>query len=134
MRRCRVCFVYYYSIYPHDGTWENAAVYREALQFNTPPTGIFTDKWSHGLFREFPHASSNLPNEMSFFTVEPDCFVVTATKQAEDNSGMIIRVCNLGTKEQTGTIIFSKSPTKIWRTNLAERELEEIAGQPVRGC
>jgi alpha-mannosidase len=126
-------FVYNYSIFPHGGTWEDAEVYREALQFNTPPTGIFTDRWSHSLFKEFPHASSNLPNEMSFFTVEPDCFVVTATKQAEDNSGMIIRVCNLGTKEQTGTIIFSKSPTKVWRTNLAEREQEELVGQPVQG-
>ena len=63
---------------------------------------------------------------MSFFTIEPNCFVLTATKMAENGSGLIIRVCNLGTKERSGAIALAEKPEKVWRVNLGEKELGEL--------
>lgn len=119
-------YAFHYSIYPHEGSWEKAQVYREALKRNATPLTFVTNKWSHGIWAEFPHSLNDLPEQMSFFTVEPDCFVVTATKVAEDGSGMIIRVCNLGTRGRKGLITLATRPGEVWRVNLAEREIEQL--------
>jgi alpha-mannosidase len=119
-------YTFYYSIYPHDGDWERAEVYREAIECNTSPSAFLTNSWSQRMWAEFPHNRDDLPNEASFFTVEPDCFVVTATKGAEDSKGLIIRACNLGTRERSGSITLAAKPEKVWRVNLAEKELKRL--------
>jgi mannosylglycerate hydrolase len=119
-------YTFNYSIYPHDGTWESAAAFRQGLEANTPPSAFLTNRFSHGLWREFPHRRENMPNEMGLLTVDPDYFVLTAMKRAEDETGLVVRICNLGTKKRTGRIRCAWKPRKVWKVNLGERVLAEI--------
>ena len=52
--------------------------------------------------RSFPTGENDAGIEGSLFRVEPECFVVTAVKNAEDGDGIVIRACNLGTAKRKG--------------------------------
>jgi mannosylglycerate hydrolase len=76
---------FHYAFYPHGGDWNEADVYGAAEQFNAP-------------LRPFQHtrpAEGALPSRTSYFSLNAP-LRLSAVKQAEDGSGLIIRVFNPG--------------------------------------
>jgi alpha-mannosidase len=71
----------YYALYPHQGDWKEAAVYRKGQEFNYP---LYTNL--------APNHSGMLPKEFSFFQVSPENVILYAVKKAEDNAGIILRI------------------------------------------
>lgn len=104
-----------YSIYPHEGTWEDAKSWQVAHSFNAPLEVI-----------ESSLHSGKLPNSFSLFTINPEELVVSAVKKAEKDDAMIIRLYNVSGKQVLGKLISFKSLKGIQKVNMLEEALEEI--------
>ena len=68
-----------YGLYPHDGSWENAATVRRAKMMNCQPTALF----------ETYHEGS-LKQTGSLLEVNQENIVVEVLKKADDSSGDVI--------------------------------------------
>lgn len=70
-----------YSLYPHSGGWQSADTVAQAYLFNNPLQAVIKEN-EGGL----------LPESFSMFSVDMDNVVIEAAKQAEDGSGIIVRL------------------------------------------
>jgi alpha-mannosidase len=75
---------YQFSIFAHQGNWRNG--YKNAYEVTHPLLPVITSKHS---------SSGNLPLEASFLSVTPDNVVITTMKKCEDDSGVVIRACEM---------------------------------------
>jgi mannosylglycerate hydrolase len=105
-----------YSVYTHEKTWEDAKAWQIAHSFNAPFEVVETSI----------HAGK-LPNTFSLFTIKPDELVVSAVKKAEKDDALIIRLYNISDKQVTGNLTAFTSLKGVWKVNLLEETLEEIA-------
>jgi len=92
------------ALYTYQGTWEEARVWEAAHAFCAPPVGI----------RPVELGKGNLPEEASFFSVEPAGLVLSAVKVAEEGDGIIVRLYN-----PTGHTL-SGSIRTLWKVGQAE--------------
>ncbi|MCX6998023.1 MAG: glycosyl hydrolase-related protein [Kiritimatiellaeota bacterium] len=106
-----------YSIYPHSGDWEQGGVYAEAEKLNRPPS----------VYQVTPHKLGRLPQQHSFWSVEPANLIVSAFKKAEDRESCILRVFNPTGKTVKGTIRFAEGVKKAWLTDMNETRRKAIA-------
>jgi len=104
-----------YSVYPHEGTWEEAKSWQVAHGFNAPLDVVET-----GLH------SGKLPNSFSLFTTEPNELVVSAVKKAEKDDALIIRLFNVSEREFEGNIRAFKEIKDACKVNMLEETLEEL--------
>jgi alpha-mannosidase len=123
-----------YSIIPHHGGWRTAGQdgslpYRQAYAFNAPMRAVAT-----------AIHSGTLPDVTAFVHVEPETFIISAVKAAEDGGGWIVRGTNIG----DDTIIVTLKPwarfARAARVNLAEQGQADLSPSadggvtfPVRG-
>ncbi len=70
-----------YSLYPHPGSWEEAATVRQAAELNRPPVALIATGRPAG----------QLPLSDTYLAAEPDNIIVTALKQAEEGDDLILR-------------------------------------------
>jgi alpha-mannosidase len=78
-----------YAVYPHEGSWEDGGVVREADMFNNKPIVIETD--CH---------EGDLPATHSFFSLSGDTEQVRLTSLVRGkNCSILVRLCNYGTKK-----------------------------------
>jgi alpha-mannosidase len=77
-----------YTIYPHDGSWEEAGTVKKALELNARPISII----------ETYHKGS-LPQKDSFISIDKTNVVLSAMKKAEDNEDIILRLYETCRKE-----------------------------------
>lgn len=108
---------YDYSIYPHNGNWENANAYENAINFNVPVK----------MFQISSNHQGSLPLEMSFFSIEPSNLVLSALKKAEDRNSIILRLfnptdCSIEGQVKTHAII-----NEAYLTNLNEERTDSIS-------
>jgi alpha-mannosidase/mannosylglycerate hydrolase len=90
--QCLGDHTFHLAVLEHEGDWEQAKVWQQAHQFNTPLRAMQTTV--------APGESRDLPPTHSFVRVEPDALVVTAIKRAEDDANtLILRFFNI--TEQT---------------------------------
>lgn len=82
-----------YTLLPHDGNWEQAGTVQRAAELNQRPTMVIET-----------YHDGDLPQQLSFLSVDHGNVVVSAVKQAEDNDDMIIR-CYETTKTATDCVI-----------------------------
>jgi alpha-mannosidase len=61
------------------------------------------------------------------FTIKPDELVVSAVKKAEKDDALIIRLYNISDKQVMGNLAAFTSLKGVWKVNLLEETLEEIA-------
>ncbi len=105
-----------YSVIPHLGGWRTvaqaatrSAPYRQAYAFNAPMRAVATAI----------HAGT-LPSVMAFMSAEPETFIISAVKTAEDGNGWIVR----GTNSENEIINVTLKPwtrfVRAARVNLAE--------------
>jgi len=69
---------YAYSIYPYQGTWEDAQVHRQGSLFSQSLLALQFD-------------TSPQRQEYTTLTVEPHSIIITALKKAEDDNALILR-------------------------------------------
>lgn len=76
---------FHYALVPHVGSWKSASIVQKAEQLNQPP---------YAMLATF-HPDGKLPQQTSFITVNTDSVLVTAIKNAEDGSGVILRAVEM---------------------------------------
>jgi len=113
--QCLGKHTFHHAIAPHEGTWQDGLIHREAHQHNVPCRVVQTD--SH---------QGNLPRELSFVSVYPDSFIISAIKKAEIEDALIVRVYNASDKTTTGEVRVSQKIKGAVLTNLNEEPLETI--------
>jgi alpha-mannosidase len=113
--QCLGKHTFHYAVAPHDGTWQDRIIHREAHQHNVPCRVVQTT--SH---------QGDLPQELSFASAYPASLIISAIKRAESEDALIVRVYNASDEETTGELrVFQKIVSAIL-TNLHEKQLEEI--------
>jgi mannosylglycerate hydrolase len=113
--QCLGKHTFHYAIAPHQGTWQDALIYREAHQHNVLCRVVQTE--SH---------SGELPKTLGFVSVSPASFIVSAIKKAETEDALIVRVYNASDQETTGEIRVFQQIKSAALTNLNEEPLETI--------
>lgn len=107
---------YEYSIYPHEGDWQEAGVYSEAESLNVPIKLIQTSR----------NESGDLPLEKSFFSIDNEGLVFSTFKKAEDSDGFILRVFNPSEKTIEGRINICNPIKEAYLVSLNEERLEAL--------
>jgi len=86
--QCLGTHTFEYSIYPHAGNWEQAAVWKQAHQHNVPLVAVQTGVHD-----------GDLGAEHRFIQTSHAEMVVSAVKKAEDSDMLVVRVYNTTTKD-----------------------------------
>lgn len=80
-------------VVPHRGSWQESGILRIAEAFSAPPLAIY--QGIHG---------GTLPKSGSFLSVDSPNVIVTAVKQAESGSDLIVRCVELAGRDGTATL------------------------------
>ncbi|HEX2949662.1 MAG TPA: glycoside hydrolase family 38 C-terminal domain-containing protein, partial [Armatimonadota bacterium] len=108
-----------YAIALHQGDWKQAGLLAEAAKLYTPVRAAMTGR-----------GKGNLPFEASLFAIDTANIHITCVKQAEDGSGLIIRLFNGDTAAQNASLIFGSQIRNAHACTLNEDTLGEL---PVNG-
>ncbi len=108
-------YVFRYSIYPHDGNWQEAASYKHAYEFNNGLNAI-----------QLPD-DKKFPLKRSFVEIEPDNVILSVLKMAEDGTGVILRFYETKGVETDAKITLFKELKAVKVVNMLEEEDEEVA-------
>lgn len=111
--QCHGTYTFQYALVPHRGGWQQA--FTQAHAFNAPLRAVAT-----------PAHEGALPAAASFVEVEPASMVLSAVKKAEDGKGLIVRVWHADDEAGEAAIRLFKTPSRVMRCNLAERDVEDL--------
>ncbi len=107
-----------YSIYPHQGTWEQAKTARRAYELNSP---LFV--------RVEPSHAADLPPAHSFLTIDSPSVYLTALKKAEADDSTILRFYQLAGSTAEVNITLPAAPAEARETDLIERDLSGLGSE-----
>jgi alpha-mannosidase len=107
-----------YSLYPHEGTWQQARTVMRGFEINNGLISI----------RSNAHQGSLGP-EYSFLRVEPDNVIVTALKKAEEDDAMVLRFYEWAGRESDVRVQLPKGAESAAETDLMEKPLKSLAIQ-----
>ena len=113
--QCIGKYKYKYAIYFHAGGWEDADVNFEAEKYHVPVNYI------QGSIHD-----GSLPLEKSYLKIDNSKVCVTAVKKAEDRDAVIIRLCNLSSRDELVRIILISFIKKAYLTDLKEDRIKEL--------
>ncbi len=99
-----------YALYPHAGSWKDAATVEHGYNYNYKLQAMQVDG----------HAGEMGP-EHSFFGVDAKNVVVTAVKKAEDGNGLIVRFYEWAGKGGNVTVSVPPGAKSATLTNLMEK-------------
>ena len=99
----------FYALYPHQGGWKEAAVYRKGQEFNYPLYTILS-----------PSHSGILPAKFSFFQISPPNVILYAIKKAEDDDCLILRVYETTGVSSPVEISLPKEVEGAWEMDFLE--------------
>ncbi len=105
-----------YSIYPHNGNWDEANVLVEAQKFNVIPTVMQTGA----------HKLGNIAPNTSLFCIENEKLVMSAFKKTEDRDTLTMRIYNPTENTIESMIKFYTVPKKAYFTNMNEERISEF--------
>ncbi|MCD6318357.1 hypothetical protein J7M02_04760 [Candidatus Aerophobetes bacterium] len=108
--------IFKYSLYPYQGDWQEAKVVQRGMEINNPLMGIVNQKCQGG----------SLPFSKSFVKVEPDNFILTVLKKAEDGNDIILRGYETQGKDSEVKIYLDFPIKEVWKTNLLEEREERL--------
>jgi len=107
---------YHYALYPYSGKWDKAGVLQKAYQHKVSTPAI-----------QGVPVSGTLPVNGSFITISPnDKLMVSALKQADDGSGVILRLWNISDEKIKGTIEIILPVKSAVQLNLNETEVSAL--------
>ncbi len=99
-----------YELYPHAGTWQQAATVEHG----------YNDNYKLKAMQVEAHEGS-MPTEHSFLSTDSDHVVVTAMKKAEDSNALVIRFYEWAGKGGNVTLTLPAGATSASLTNLVEK-------------
>ena len=105
-----------YSIYPHEGDWEEGDVYGEAESLNVPVAS----------YQVTGKTTGSLPSQYSFLQISPGNLILSAFKKAEDRDTYILRLFNPTDKEIHGSVRLFAEIREAYQTNLNEERLKPV--------
>jgi alpha-mannosidase len=106
-----------YALEPHAGDWQQAKVYRSALEYQNPPVAATCP------------GGGDLPPELSFFKFSVDNLIISALKKAEDSDAVILR-CYETHGEATPTELTAfRDFKRVTEVDLLENETAELKHQ-----
>lgn len=105
-----------YSVYPHEGTWSESTVYKEAENLNVPLLA----------YQICGDLDGDLPEEYSFMESTNPNIVFSAMKKAEDRDSMIIRLYNPTKDDLTTNVILQLESKEVWLCNLNEDRQKQL--------
>ena len=108
-----------YSLYPHKGTWRDAATVQKGYEFNYPLLTRLVDA----------HAGE-LPAAFSFFKAEPGNIVLSAVKKAEDRNSLVLRLYEAEGKPTEAKLAFFRAPKEAYVLDLMENRLQPLKLTP----
>jgi alpha-mannosidase len=108
-----------YSLYPHKGTWREAATVEKGYEFNYPLLTRFVDA----------HAGE-LPAAFSFFKAEPGNVVLAAIKKAEDRNSLVLRLYEAEGNPTEAKLDFFRAPKEAYALDLMENRLQPLKLAP----
>jgi alpha-mannosidase len=107
--------VFRYVLRPHAGGFSAADAARFGMETSRPLVAVASD------------AKSTLPEPL--LTVSSPDVLVETVKASEDGRGVVVRLFGVGGKREAVTVKWNGwKPRAVWRTDLAERQLEKVAG------
>ncbi len=109
----------HYALYPHAGTWKQAATVHRGYEYNYPLIAVETGR----------HAGS-LSLSRSFVQLDAPNLVLTTIKKAEDSNAWIIQWYETNGERTTATLTLPVKPKRVLRSDFIEGSGAEI---PVRG-
>ena len=98
-----------YSIYPHQGSWQEAETVKEAYLLNNPMTAICA-----------AGEGSGLAHRLSLVDHDHRNIMVESVKKAEDSDDTIIRLYEFENRRTDVTLRLHKTAAKIWLCDLME--------------
>jgi alpha-mannosidase len=104
-----------YSLYPHEGNWQEGNVFEYAYRRFTPVKLI-----------QCGPSPGELPRALQLLKIEPEELILSAIKKCETRESIIVRLFNPTEKEITGKIKFRKPIKEAWLTNLNEERKKEL--------
>jgi len=107
-----------YSLFPHEGTWQEAGSVRAAYALNCPLTVIEAKR--HG---------GSLPAKHSFISVEPTSVHLGALKPAEEGKGRVLRLVEQHGGRGKATVRFDRAISSIQECDLLERAERKVAAR-----
>ncbi|UCG17105.1 MAG: hypothetical protein JSV19_03550 [Phycisphaerales bacterium] len=106
-----------YALYPHAGDWDTGAVLHEAYRHKVAVSAI----------QGVPTGQGPLPPGGSFFTISPaDKLMLSALKQSDDGTGVIMRVWNTSSETLSAAIETMLPVKTASRVRLNETPLEGL--------
>lgn len=115
--QCQGVSVFRYGVVPHQGTWQDAALWHHAEALRSPLRGF-----DFALPAECQEGAS----EVSFLSVEPHTMVVAAVKKAERTDALVVRMLNISECEDEAKVRFFRPIAQAWLANLNEEPQEEL--------
>lgn len=104
-----------YSIYVHQGRWDEADTVKRGHELNSPLVALVTDRHQ-----------GEFPGVFSFFSVNSSGVILDTIKKAEKGTALIFRFYESKGKAEKAEVSFFKAPKKIVETDLMENDLKEI--------
>ena len=136
--QCQGAFRFEYVIFPHTGDWRS--VYQTAYNYNAPLLVSRADT-HEGLnlgemnitgddprqVRAIPwRRDGELPDRLSFFSVDRPELVLSAVKQSEENNNLMLRYYNASPEVVTARVTAFRPLRAVWLDNLNEERLESL--------
>jgi alpha-mannosidase len=112
-----------YALFPHAGSWKDAAAARRGYEFNTPLLALFAD--AH---------EGQLPDHRSFVQLAPSNMMLTSVKRAEDSDAWVIQWYETDGRDATAELTLPAPPRRVRTANFLEEAGTDIetAGTIVR--
>ena len=107
-----------YSLFPHTDDFRRGGVIEESHILNQPLYEV-----------AIPSQEGDLPEKYSFVSVDRPNAVITAVKEAEDHSGIVVRFHDAYDCRSTVTLSMPREYTKAYLCDLMENELEALPVQ-----
>lgn len=97
-----------YAFYPHGADWKQGT-FRQGYEFDYKL-----------IAKQVPPHDGELPRQWSFLTVDATNVIVTAIKQAEDSTGVLVRMYEIEGKKADVKLAFPRMVQSAVETNLME--------------
>lgn len=104
---------YHYSIFPYTGDWRDAQVHRRGQELSQPLKAFQVNRKPH-------------QTELQTFTLGPESLILSALKQAEDNTSVIMRFYESTGKPCKATVGIMPQVSDVKVANLLEEEEETL--------
>lgn len=89
-------------------------------------SGLSANEELVAVYHPETYAGVNLPEELSFVSVDNPYTIITAFKKCEDDNSLILRLYNCSEQEQKVNLTLHVAPKQIVKTNLIEEETEAV--------